>query len=322
MNNDLIERYLYAATKRLPKKSREDVSRELRGLIEDMLTERCGSRPPEEKDIRIVLIELGSPRELYAKYDEDSKSALISQPYYSTYKYVLKIVLICMLAGMTIACGLQQLLDPQAWYMAVGSWLFNLWEGAVSAFAFLTLLFVFFERKGVRIDKPFDFDDLPPVPKKTQEISLFEPIAGIVFCIVFLVVFLGMPEVLGFVLDDSGSRIPVFHVEAIRDSWYIIILFGICGISGEAVKLVERRYNKKVLAVTVVTNLLSAGLAFWWLMDGQIFSDAYTQRMDSLFAGSDIVWKIMGNFQYFFLFVLLLALTLDTIEAAVKTLRK
>ena len=40
MKHDLIERYVYAATKRLPSKNREDVSMELRGLIDDMLTER------------------------------------------------------------------------------------------------------------------------------------------------------------------------------------------------------------------------------------------------------------------------------------------
>ena len=60
--NDLVERYIYAATKRMPRKQREDVSLELRGLVEDMLAERCGSVTPTEKDIRIVLTELGTPQ--------------------------------------------------------------------------------------------------------------------------------------------------------------------------------------------------------------------------------------------------------------------
>ena len=50
MNLDLIERYIYAATKRLPKKQREDVAQELRGLIDDMLNERCKEVTPTEKD--------------------------------------------------------------------------------------------------------------------------------------------------------------------------------------------------------------------------------------------------------------------------------
>jgi hypothetical protein len=37
---EMIDRYVYAVTKRLPEKQREDVSDELRGLIEDMLEAR------------------------------------------------------------------------------------------------------------------------------------------------------------------------------------------------------------------------------------------------------------------------------------------
>ena len=42
MKNDLIERYIYAVTKRLPQKVQKDISDELRTLIDDMLAERCG----------------------------------------------------------------------------------------------------------------------------------------------------------------------------------------------------------------------------------------------------------------------------------------
>lgn len=103
MKHDLIERYIYAVTKRLPAKSREDISQELRGLIDDMLAERCGQRTPTDKDVRVVLTELGSPSELHAKYDEDADKCLIGQPYYSTYKFVLKIVLISVAVGMTVS---------------------------------------------------------------------------------------------------------------------------------------------------------------------------------------------------------------------------
>lgn len=65
MKNDLIERYIYAVTKRLPQKVQKDISDELRTLIDDMLAERCGELVPEEKDIRVVLTELGTPEELY-----------------------------------------------------------------------------------------------------------------------------------------------------------------------------------------------------------------------------------------------------------------
>lgn len=64
MEHELIERYLYAVTKQLPAKSRRDIERELRSLIGDMLEERCGEIAPTERDIRVVLTELGTPTEL------------------------------------------------------------------------------------------------------------------------------------------------------------------------------------------------------------------------------------------------------------------
>ena len=52
---ELKERYVYAVSRLLPHKIREDISAELDTLIEDMLEERCQDRPAEEKDLRVVL---------------------------------------------------------------------------------------------------------------------------------------------------------------------------------------------------------------------------------------------------------------------------
>ena len=325
MNQDIIERYLYAATKRMPRKQREDVSQELRGLIDDMLAERCGGLTPTEKDVRVVLTELGTPQELSEKYDENETRCLIGQPYYGTYVFVMKIVMICTAVGLTLSSAILQIMEPQVWYAAVGQWLSMLWQGLLSAFAIVTVLFAFFYQKGIRIREPFSFDDLPPVPKKRQEISLWEPVVGIVFCAVFTLVFLLVPEILGLIRLDSGETVPVFNVDAIRSSWYVIALFAVCGITGEAVKLIERRYNRKVMWTTVVTNLISAVLAFWWLSgaEDRIFNPAFSEEMRALFAAdADFIGTVMGNFRYFFLGILLFALTLDTVETVVKTLRE
>lgn len=155
MKHDLIERYIYAVTKQLPKKQREDVAQELRGLIDDMLNERCGEITPTEKDIRIVLTELGTPQELSAQYDEDAKKCLIGHPYYSTYKFVLKIVLFAAAVGITIANLMLQLVEPQEWFSAITGWLEMLYNTLLATFAIVTLLFAFFYRKGVQITEPF-----------------------------------------------------------------------------------------------------------------------------------------------------------------------
>lgn len=323
MKHDLIERYIYAVTKQLPKKQREDVAQELRGLIDDMLNERCGEITPTEKDIRIVLTELGTPQELSAQYDEDAKKCLIGHPYYSTYKFVLKIVLFAAAVGITIANLMLQLVEPQEWFSAITGWLEMLYNTLLATFAIVTLLFAFFYRKGVQITEPFNFDKLPSVPKRTKELSKRECIAGMVFIVIFVVVFLAVPQIMGFHIDRNGLRIPMFSVSALRETWYIIILFAICGMIRESVKLLEGRYNKPVLIVATVTNAISAILSIWWLTGFKLIHPEFLANVATLFEGEDaFVIDLFSNFQLYFLIIMLFALILDSVEVAIKTLRK
>lgn len=322
MNNDLIERYVYAVTRRMSRKSREDVARELRGLIDDMLTERCGALPPSEKDVRVVLTELGSPQELYEKYDENSKKCLIGQPYYSTYLFVLKIVLCCAAFGLTVANGIQQIIEPKAWYVALGTWLGMLWQGLLGSFAFVTGLFAVFYQKGIRINEPFNFDELPPVPKKNEEISRADAICGIVFSMVFLLVFLCFPQIFSARISATGEAIPIFDGTALRESWFILILFTLCGIGRETVKLMERRYGRRVLLATLVSDGVSAALVIWWLSSVTLINPEFLNRAAEIFAGdASFLIRVFTGFQYFFQAVVLLSLALDAGITAYRSLR-
>lgn len=53
---DLVERYIYAVTQKLPSQTREDIGKELRGLIADMLEERAQGERITEKHIEKVSI--------------------------------------------------------------------------------------------------------------------------------------------------------------------------------------------------------------------------------------------------------------------------
>jgi len=75
---ELIERYIYAATRFMKKEEKEDVSKELNSIIADMLEERCGDKEPDEEIVKEVLSELGDARELYEKYSVDGKDCLIA----------------------------------------------------------------------------------------------------------------------------------------------------------------------------------------------------------------------------------------------------
>lgn len=322
MKNDMIDRYIYAVTKHMNPKIREDVSKELYALVDDMLMERCGDMAPTEKDIRVVLTELGSPQELYAKYDEDSSQCLIGQPYYSAYKSVLRIVLTCMAVGLTIGSIVLQILEPQSWGVAIGDFLHRIWSGGFGVFAGLTILFAVFYRKGIKLDDGFNLDDLQPVPSKKQEITKLECIIGIVLNVLFAVVFLAVPEVLCAVFRDGGEVIPVFSTAALRSSWYMIVLSWACGIISETVKLMEGQYSRLVLVTTLIANAVSAVVSVVWLTCFDLINPQLVTELTALFGeeGHFIV-KHSDKFQYFFMGFILIALAIDTVEVVVKTLK-
>lgn len=320
MNHDLIERYIYAATKRLNRKQRDDVAQELRTLIDDMLTERCADRMPAEKDVRIVLTELGTPQELYSQYAEDADKCLIGQPYYTTYKFVMKVVLLSVAGGLTLANMILQMIEPKPFFNALLIWADHVRGGLLESFAIITLLFIYFYHKRVKLTEPFNFDDLPPVPKNTEIISKWECIAGIGFSIVFAVLFLFTPQV--FCVIHDGVMVSLFDTDAVRNSWLLILAFSACGIGREVVQLVEGRYNKKVMVTALAADAVSAVLCIWWLKGFAVMNQTFLDNMEILFAGeNNIVYRMFANFDTFFLGVMLFALVLDAADVSIRTLR-
>lgn len=322
--NELIERYIYAVTKHMKPAMKKDVAEELQSIIQDMLDERCQDTVPTERDIRVVLAELGTPAELAQKYDADSQQCLIGAPYYGTYKYIMKIVLICVTCGMFLAQIMAAMANHSIWYKAVADTIAGIVGGWFSSFAFVTLLFAIFYRKGVKMDTLYDsIDNLPPVPKKSNKISKAEPIAGIIFCMVFTIIFLVCPQLIAVFIrkEDINITATLFNIDYIHQTWYFVVMFAILGVAGECVKLIEGAYTKRLMIVTIVTDTISIILTALWLTDGRIFNPEFGHVMMELFQkDGGFIATFFANFNLFFMGMIIFALAIDMIEAIVKTL--
>ncbi len=334
MKNDLIERYIYAATKRLPHKIKDDISEELRGLIDDMLTERCGNTAPQEKDIKIVLTELGTPNEIYNKYNPDADKCLIGSPYYSTYKYVLKLVLICTAFGITLATVISSLTDvynaPLTNTVSNATQFLLSFFGELTAilplvlllaFAFVTILFAIFYHKRIKIDTTDNLDNLPSVPVKQKSLSKGDSIVGIVLSVVFLCVFLIAPQIFCVIITDPFKITPIFNTETIHSLWYFTVVFSVIGIIRETVKLIEGQYTKKVMFTTITANTVSGVLTVLWLTHDNIINPEFFTAISSLFEGEKFILDFFANFNLFFMGMILFALIIDIITTVVKTLK-
>ena len=325
VKNDLIDRYIYAVTKHMKSAMKKDVAAELETIIQDMLEERCEDVTPTERDIKVVLTELGTPNELASKYKGETQDCLIGQPYYSLYVYVLKIVTVCISGGMLLAQIMAALTSHTIWYIAIYRTIGGIFGGILTGFAFVTLLFAFFYKRGIKVEGLSNgIDNLPPGPQKTNQISKADSIIGIIFSVIFTLVFLVCPQIICIAFVKNGVSVyePLFNLEYIRQTWYLILAFGILGIAKESVKLIDGSYTQRVMIVTIITNLIDGLLTFIWLLNGRIMNSAFFDGVEQLFGeNAEIIPKIFMHFNKLFLAIIIFALAINCIETVVKSVK-
>lgn len=327
MEHDLIARYIYAVTRHLPPKMRADVEKELDALISDMLEARCGAVLPTEKDIRVVLTELGAPEALAAQYCGDENRAFISGPYLLLYKRVLQIVL--PILGVIILCAsfLGILLGESLPSAAAFSWVIGslgqslgaTCSGVFQAFGVITIVFAIMEHKKVMLVEGDMFSRLPTVPKAQARIPIHEPILGIIWAILFAVLLLAFPWFAGAWIADSGW-IPVFITEALRSLWVPILLWSMLGVVKEAAKLWEGQHTKRLALITTVLNLPILGCVVWMFASSRIVNPHFVSFVGDIFAeeGAEWIATLFANFHLFLLGIICFAILLEIVTLFVK----
>lgn len=272
---DLMERYIYEVTRRLPKGQRKDVGLELQELVDDMF-EECGS-------VETVLIKLGSPADFARQYQDD-RHYLIGPAYYDNYIWLLKIVLLCTLIPILITTIISGLVGMDG--HGIGGLtdgvvnilvdvIVNCMTSCIGVFGGITLVFAILERQRIKVDikrdtgwntgdsteSRVDFDgqwnpaSLPPVPDKKAVISRGDTIVGIVFIVLFGALLVFAPQFFAAVFKEGESivSIPLLNLE----KWSIILPFLLLslflGLADEILRLIAGRYCKAVM----VGNILS-----------------------------------------------------------------
>jgi len=328
MKTDLIARYIYAVTRHLPVKIREDVEKELDSLIADMLAERCGDIEPAEEDIKAVLTELGTPEEMAVKYSGEENISLISGVNFIIYKQILMLVLpIVMIAvafGLTLAYFLEidTSLNPlESFGMAAGQIVPGIIGGLVYPFAIITFIFAVFERKKVSfgaLDGKDMFDCLPQVPQGREKIKREEIVFGIIVSVFFAALFLGFPQIIGGWFGEAGW-ISLFIPSVIRSLWFFIVLWVVLGVVKESVKLVEGHFTRRVLIVTIICNIfvmISTAAVF---LNGKIINPVFVEKITSLAAdGEPVVAALFGNLNLLILGCVILSCIIEVIDTSVK----
>ena len=195
---NLIDRYVHQVGKRLPKKQRADVEKELHSLLSDMVEDRAQTKvdKADEEIIVDVLREFGSPSQVADSY-QPRKNYLIGPELFPIFKLVATIVVSVLsalaLVGIFVsAVGSEEFLSTFLKQLTGG--FFDYLQGIISVVANIVIVFAIIERIVPAADLAREVNDEEgewdprslPTPENDIDISRFGSIVGIVFGVIFL----------------------------------------------------------------------------------------------------------------------------------------
>ncbi len=328
---DYIDRYVYAVTKNLPKTQREDIDKEIRAMIDDMVEQNNDENTYEAK-VKNVLLELGDPETLADNY-RDSKKYLIGPKFYNRYIEILKIVLVVVLCvsafvlAISIAFGEGSVSDRISDYFSV------LFSMLFQGFLWTTIAFVIVERNDMNSNKKMGKEEwnpgrLPAVPEKKAVISPLGPIISIIVSTGIITLIISMPEVFAayFTGENGMTVIPLFNLNTIKDFTVLFGLLYLFGILKEVLKLILKRWSLKLSIPFSILSIISLVLVLIIFTSSSIWNPDFAGQLfqqASLAIDTDTINlnALLEKVKTVFIIVLIVAYLIEIAEAMYKGVR-
>lgn len=191
---NLLESYLDEIRQNLPPRNREDIIKEIRSTLMDMIEDRNPNpgTPADEAVLKDVLMEFGSPRKVARQYG--AQNYLVGPRMYPIYVQVLRVVLIVVAAlnvlGVIVSIVSKSGFDGNAFeavFQIIGSLMSSLFSG----FSIVTFVFAIVERTSpdewrVKINEEWNPDDLRKHENNTR-VKVVEIALEITFSLILIV---------------------------------------------------------------------------------------------------------------------------------------
>ncbi|WP_152655527.1 hypothetical protein [Oceanobacillus sp. CFH 90083] len=331
---EVINRYIYAVTQKLPSSQRQDIADELRGLIEDMLEERTEREDMKESDIEEVLLELGSPRELADKY-RGTKKYMIGPELFDSYILVLKIVLIVISASIGIGFIIQTILDPVSILNYFVDMIVRLVTVLPMAFGWTTFWFAIGDlydgnKQKDLLGQEWKPSDLPPIPDEKRQIKRCESIIGIIFYTIIIVFLAFSSDYFGvWIFRDGFNGVVPFLNEQTYGIYLLLILlvFG-TGIIKECLKLVKGKWTYRLAIYTTIVNAVSMAAVLFIISRPDFWNPEFMNQLVEagvVTAGSeafDTVTAIWNQSTFWILILFIIGLAWDAVDGFIKSRKR
>lgn len=322
---EMVNRYIYAVTKRLPKSQQEEITRELKGLIVDMLEERGHGEKPSDQAIEEVLLELGNPKKLADRY-RDTKTFLIGPELYHPYVTVLKIVMVALFISMTVSAAIEVMMEQKSLISHFGSYLASLITITIQGVGWVTIVFAVMQYFNVGKTKDFLHDgewkpaNLEPVPSPKNQIKRSDSIVNIIFSVFFVVVFLFLTPYIGayFVRDGQTTIVSVFNEGVIQKYLPLIILLLGISIIKSSMKLIIGKWTFKLVVFLFVCDLVTLVVLFILLSPLSLLNPHFLSDLTAanvITKGSDVYEIIHQLWNQSTFWIMLIAIVTTIIDA-------
>ncbi len=321
-STELIDRYLYAVGDELPRAQRDDITRELRTLIEDKLEERSHdpAQTPDAALTAAVLEELGEPAAVARRYD-NRPQYLVGPRYYPVFLRIMK----AGLAVVAVAVVLTTLLSSAAGFggAAPGFGLATLAstagryiQAAIGLFAWVVLVLAIFERLQSRRPspaRPWHARDLPAVPSARED-RINAPGLTVGICFVCFVLWMvnAIPQWIGVFMVRDGSAPEFLPLAAfgVQLPLFAINLWLTAALGLNLVVLGQRRWTPLTRWIEVAVGLLAAVVVYLIATRSELHGPARLPQIDP-------AMRLVGPL----LFVAAFAVFIQPLRRAIRLLR-
>jgi len=269
---DLIERYVQEVARRLPRRQRVDVARELRSSLEDSLENRAGApiEQVEEEQAAELLVEFGRPQQVAASY-QTGPNYLIGPALYPSFIKTMKVCL-AVVGSLILLSTLLDIAGSSGAFRELGVTLLHATSSLQSAFISLlgivVLIFAIIERAASpdqKTEEEWDPRDLPPITEDRDRVERTGEIIGMVLATVGLLLINFRPDWLQAQVwvNDVRYNLPLMGPGALAQVVWLN-LYLVLSVALGLIVLFQGRWHAATRAVDLVISFLL--VVFFWRM--------------------------------------------------------
>ncbi|WP_375385554.1 permease prefix domain 1-containing protein [uncultured Microbacterium sp.] len=264
------ERYIHAATRSLPEKSRSDLRAEFEASIADAIDARVEAGEGQDAAERDVLTGMGDPDRLAADY-ADRPAFLIGPRYYFEWMRLVKMLFAVVLPLAVLGVGVGQLLSAASIGELIGAVVVSILTISLHLLFWPTLVFALLERSPDRTRREIDealttghmgqwsLERLPEI--RPKGFGVFDLAASLVYVGLVIAAIL-WDQFIGFVFVD-GVGVPVID-PALWSLWIPAVLVILVGVAALAVVRFRVGHWTFGLAIANAVLALAFGAALVW----------------------------------------------------------